>query len=232
VPHSRAKEVAVKFLVVAVALALTVLAPPVAAGNGQREHRTGYLALAEFVSTNSSGCVVTTLPLYLRDGLLRDAPGRPDGPFLDIDPLEVRNTCTGEMLLQAYGSTTAFDLRVEPQLAAATLTARVPMFDCLKVVCDCAGEGCPAPTFVLDLDLTWTANGKLQRLGEGADGRHEHFHEIIGGDVRNVAWNGVTREMVVTGTATDGATDYAREPSASAELRRETFTWVNAPRGA
>lgn len=225
-----------KFLVVAVALALTVLAPPAAAGKADRLHETGYLALAEFVSTDPSGCVVTTLPLYVRDGRLEytgevnGGPGHPRGPFLDIDKLEVRNTCTGEVL-EAYGSTTTFDLRVGPRLAGATLTARVPMFDCLKVVCDCEGEDCPAPTFVLDLNLTWTANDELRRLGEGADGRHEHFHEIIGGDVRNVSLNGVTREMVVTGTATDGATNYAPEPSASAELRRWTYSWVNARRG-
>jgi hypothetical protein len=215
----------VKFLVAAVALALTVLAPPAAAGNAEREHRTGYLALAQFVSSDPSGCVVTTLPLYLRDGLLHDASGRPRGPFLDVDSLEVRDACTGEVLLQADGSTTAFDLHVDPQLAAGTLKARVP-------VVDCEGEGCPAPTFDLDLDLTWTANGELQRLGAGeADGRHDHFHDIIGGDVRNVSWNGVAREMVVTGTARDWASDYAPEPSASAELHRETFTWVNARRG-
>ena len=217
-----------KFLVV-VAIALGILVHPVAAKEAQRMHRTGYLARAEFVSTDASGCVVTTLPLYVRDGHehvdLFDADrGRPRGPYLDIDPLEVRNTCTGEVLLQAFGSTTSFDLNVEPQLTDATLTARVPMFDCLEVACDCQGEGCPDPTFVIDLDLIWTANGKLQRL-------HEPFHDIIDGDVRNVSWNGVTREMVVTGTATHGATNYAPEPSTRAELRRETFTWVNAPRG-
>ena len=218
-----------KFLVAAVALALTVLAAPAAAEKADRLHETGYLALTEFVSTDPSGCVVTTLPLYLRDGRLEftgevnGGPGHPRGPYLDVDPLEVRNTCTGEVLLQAFGSTSAFDLRVEPQLAAATLTARVPMFDCLKDVCDCEGEGCPAPTFVLDLDLTWTANGKLQRL-------HEPFHDIIDGDVRNVSLNGVTRQMVVTGTATDGATNYVPEPSTSAELRRWTYNWVNARR--
>lgn len=225
-----------KFLVVAaVALALTVLAPQPAAGKADRLHETGYLARTEFVSTDSSGCVVTTLPLYLRDGRLDytddgGGPGHPRGPFLDIDALEVRDTCADEVLLQAYGSTTAFDLRVEPRLASATLTARVPMFDCGKVVCDCEGADCPAPTFVLDLDLTWTANGELQRMGEGADGLHEHFHDIIGGDVRNVSVTGVTREMLVTGTATDGATNYAPEPSASAELRRWTLSWVNARR--
>ena len=206
-----------KFLVVAVALALTVLAPPAAAEKADREHRTGYLALAEFVSTDSSGCVVTTLPLYLIDANLRRQ-------FLDVDSLDVRNACTDQVLLQAYGSTTTFDLRVDPQLDSATLTARVPMFDCLTVVCDCEGEGCPAPTFVLDLDLTWTANGELQRV-------HEPFHDIIDGDVRNVTGNGVTRQMVVTGTATDGATNYAPESSTSAELRHETFNWVNARRG-
>lgn len=225
-----------KFLVVAVALALTVLAPQGAARKADRLHETGYLALAEFVSTDASGCVVTTLPLYLRDGRFDytddgGGPGHPRGPFLDIDTLVVRNTCTGDVLLEAYGSTAAFDLRVEPQLAAATLTARVPLFDCHTVVCDCAGEGCPAPTFVLDLDLTWTANGELQRLGEGADGRHEPFHDIISGDVRNVSVTGVTRQMIVTGTATDGATNYAPEPSASGELRRWTLSWVNARRG-
>jgi len=179
---------------------------------------------------------VTTLPLYLRDGHLENTddnggPGHPRGPFLDIDSLEVRDTCRGEVLLQAYGSTTAFDLRVEPQLASAMLTAHVPMFDCHKVICDCEGEGCPAPTFVLDLDLTWTANGKLQRLGEGADGLQGHFHDIIGGDVRNVSLTGVTRAMVVAERATDGATNYAPEPSASTELRRWTLSWVNVRRG-
>jgi hypothetical protein len=226
----------VKFLVVAVALALTVLAPPPAAGKADRLHETGYLAFAEFVSTDSSGCVVTALPLYLRDGHLDytddgGGPGHPRGPFLDIDTLVVRNECNGEVLLEAYGSTTAFNLRVKPQLAAATLTARVPMFDCHKVICDCEGEGCPTPTFVLDLDLTWTADGEIQRMGEGANGLHEHFHDIISGDVRNVSVTGVTREMVVTGTATDGAMNYAPEPSASAELRRWTLSWVNARRG-
>ena len=218
-----------KFLVVAIALALTVLAPQGAAGKADRLHETGYLALAEFVSTDASNCIVTTLPLYLRDGHFDytddgGGPGHPRGPFLDIDTLEVRDTCTGRVLLQAYGSTTQFNLRVEPQLAVATLMARVPMFDCLKVVCDCEGEGCPDPTFVLDLDLTWTATGKLQRL-------HEPFHDIIDGDVRNVSLNGVTRQMVVTGTATDEATNYAPGPSTSTELRRWTYNWVNARRG-
>lgn len=219
-----------KFLVVAVALALTILTPTAAAGKADRLHETGYLALVEFVSTDPSGCVVTTLPLYLRDGHLEftgevnGGPGHPRDPFLDIDPLEVRNGCTGEVLLQAYGSTTEFDLRVEPHLTAATLRARVPMFDCLKVGCGCEGESCPAPTFVLDLSVSLTANGELQRL-------HEPFHDVIDGDVRNVSLNGVTRQMVVTGTAADGATNYAPKPSTSAELRRWTYNWVNARRG-
>jgi hypothetical protein len=208
---------------------LTVLSPTAAAGKADRLHETGYLALVEFVSTDPSGYVVTTLPLYLRDGHLEftgevnGGPGHPRGPFLDIDPLEVRNGCTGEVLLQAYGSTTEVDLRVESHLTAATLTARVPMFDCLKVACGCEGEGCPAPTFVLDLSLSLTANGELQHL-------HEPFHDVIDGDVRNVSLNGVTRQMV-TGMAADGATNYAPKPSMSVELRRWTYNWVNARRG-
>jgi len=199
--------------------AILALVPPTSVGaqDAQVERHSGYIATATI--TNTSGCVTTTVPVYLQTRGYRVEGDAPRDPYMDIDRLTIVNDCTGQTLLSAFFSTRDFSFDVAPQLASATLVASN------LTVQECSGQLCSTLAGPLDVAVTWTATGDLVKIPI-------RFHEEIAGDMRNVTGQETTRPVIATGTISDGATNFTPNPTTDARLSLLNYSWVNAPAGS
>jgi hypothetical protein len=201
----------------ATAATLALVPTSVNAQDAQVERHSGYIATATFTST--SGCLTTTVSLYLQTRGYRVEGDAPRDPFMDIDRMTIVNDCTGETLLSAYFSTREFSFEVAPQLASATLVASNLTME------ECFGQVCSTLAGPLDVAVTWTATGDLVKIPI-------RFHGEIAGDMRNVTGQETTRPVIATGTISDGATNFTPNPTEDARLSLLNYTWVNAPTGS
>ena len=188
-------------------LALTAFGPAAgraAAGSAALIFR-GPSALASFSSTDQTGCVVTEASVFATDGLWLAESG--PGSALSFATVVVSqyDVCNQTQVLLAYGNASPLTVEafeVTPQLDAAHLQGTAYVFD------EVSGM-----SYTMDIDLTWTGAGALTRTHN-----NDRFHSP--GCVLTSHLNEGSRPAQVTGSISDGTTNFAPEPAYQGSLAR------------
>lgn len=186
-----------------VILALLVLMLPFSAAAGSTTHFKGKNVRAGFFSVDESGCIATDVFVFAGTTRFMSTKPKSGDEFSAVDVFISRyDFCTDTFLQAAHGSTfvDGDELQISNKLTSATLTTTVEMFD------EVSGD-----TFTVDVDLDWAATGECST---------QKFKSTftMPGFKFTQHFNGTFCFAVATGTITDGATNYASEPSGFAEI--------------
>jgi hypothetical protein len=208
------------------AVALLAVIPNSASADSLRFSGTG--AQADFYSFDEDDGSLTYAYAFVNKGktTFHDPPGGPPETFSDTsveiyisqllrgdDPYDP----TDDMIRDIYGFTTDADFQVDRFLTAATLNATVDAVACEYPV----DQPLPAPEPVrspaaqngeppepepctettLEVNLTWAGFGNISRIGA-----NEHFHGP--GFIVSSHFKGTHREAEVSGSITDGSSDF------------------------
>ncbi len=161
-------------------------------GGGSPSKFKGLGASAFFSSVDESGCIFTQTSVFANEQTVRTQPG-PSNPssFVSVF-ISQFDSCTGTQLLAADGSAllAAQDLAVSKKLESATLNTTVNMF-----------ESVSGGTFDVNVSLTWAG---VSSIG------HEmsQFHYRFEGCQQKSQNNGTFRLAQVSGSVSDGVTEY------------------------
>ena len=148
-----------------------------------------HLAVVNFDTTDASGCVgsITILGLSDNDPTLNQ--GIP-GIFLVIWRYDFCND-QDQLLVQANVPVAASNFEISSDLKSARLTEVVP-------VCDFVSGNC----FDVSINLTWSSGDRIHT---------DPYHSVTaipGIFVSGLIWNSFWRVCEISGTVTDGTTDY------------------------
>jgi hypothetical protein len=191
-------------LLMVVAMVLTIFGAhgTASAGGGGDFHFDGESATAMFFSVDESGCIVTDVYLWSSDAVVSSSPGQRNPVSAAYVALVRFDQCNGTELLRADGWTELpeADFQVVKRYQSATLHTPITV-----------QEYESGNSFEMQLDLTWTADGDLS---------HQGSHNIYRtpGCLFNFHTNGILRHAQVSGTVSDGITNYTPEPASYAEI--------------
>ena len=171
-------------------------------GGGSPSKFKGLGASAFFSSVDESGCIFTQTSVFANEQTVRTQSG-PASPssfvFIFISQFD---SCTGTQLLAADGSAllAAQDLEVSKKLESATLNTTVNMF-----------ESVSGGTFDVNVSLTWAG---VSSIG------HEmsQFHYRFEGCQQKSQNNGTFRLAQVSGSVSDGVTEYVQSSFVDARV--------------
>ncbi len=162
-------------------------------------------AFAGFESTDSTGCILTTVFLLGTNGDVLIPPGGPQAVPAIVVEISQSNVCTSTLLLEATGLSSVIDFHLAGDLSTATLAAsRAVMHDVLTDI-----------TFDVDVNVTWDGTGSVTRHAGTS-----HFRAP--GMVMNAVEVGFTRAAQATGTIVSGTTNYIPRPSSVGEVQDAT----------
>jgi hypothetical protein len=159
----------------------------------------GSSAIADFSSTDPSGCILTSAFVFGTDGRLHEPPGPPvTSPTVQVNLFQF-DSCTGTTLVFAYGLVTIPDeaFQIDQQLTSATLNATVQATDLNT-----------GSTLNVDIDVTWTGTGELTRQSI-----HSHFHAP--GFISHTRFNGTFREAQASGSISFAGTSLAGQSTSA-----------------
>lgn len=149
---------------------------------------------ADAYFSSFDGCVYTDMYLYVSDGINQSPPG-PGGASSGTGLFIYQyDSCTDTQLLGADGfaSLASPDFQVSGKLSSATLNATVSMYDYVSDT-----------SFDVSIDLVWAGTGPLFRQSSNS-----HF-DYPGCKV-NSRFRGTFRSAEVSGSVSDGATNFAQ----------------------
>jgi hypothetical protein len=178
------------FSILALALATFSQYTTASAGDIWKVQR--WSADAYLVSTDPSGCISTSVSVYLEDFVEGSSgPGNPQSrTFLSVYRF---NECTHTVLIDAGGFASLADsnFQFSRNLDSATLNATVHVQDFVS-----------NSSFDVLVDLTWTGTSSLQ---------HNNIHYKVGGPDCYSIWQETTafRDADISGTVSAGETDFA-----------------------
>ena len=175
----------------------------VSAGGGGAFNFRGPSALASFSSTDPSSCIVTDVFVIASDAVFQGEPGPSTVLSFASVTISKYNACTDTQLLFAYGSAsplTKADFQVSKTLDSATLNVIANVFD------ERSGK-----TFDVNVNLSWTGAGLITRQESNT-----HFHSP--GCFINSRSNGTFRSAEVSGSISDGVTNFTPAPSLDANI--------------
>lgn len=151
----------------------------------------GHNADAYFYTTDTSGCIQTSVILELGEDLL-----------ISIQLFRY-DVCQNQTLVDAYGrrELSKSELNYHGNLDSATLNTTVPLFDYVT-----------NSTFDVSIDLTWTGTGEIHKsryhvTGSPSPGCHSNL--LIQEEYRSAS---------ASGTVSDGTTNFTPEPADQANL--------------
>jgi hypothetical protein len=183
-----------------VCAALTVPATALASVESFKFH--GNSAFATFSGPDpSDACIQVAADVFVSEGLSKEGPGKPETVSQLFVQLVRFNTCTGEVLVSAFGSPTlsAEAFQVD-KLNTATLNATVE-------VCDSVSDSCGPAT----INLTWMATGEVVR-------DKFSFHSDAGRcKIRSQSLS-TSRAAVATGSVVAFGTNFTLAPSLDAQI--------------
>lgn len=141
-------------------------------------HSNGSGATADLRWTD--GCVRSIVFISVSEG--RRGRGSAGGG------VDLRDTCTGELLVFASGSTQDAAVSIAPRLNGAAAQGVIPMLDLVS-----------GATINVAFDVAWTPSGPLTR-------DRDHY-SLDDGEVTDIThFINTSREATATGTASDGTT--------------------------
>jgi hypothetical protein len=166
----------------------------------------GQTADATFESTSS--CTVTDIFVFANANFSRSGGTTQTNTFLDLNT-EVFNTCTGDFT-DGFGQ--SFNSTV--QSSSGTLTAQG------SVDVQTFNPDGTVSTTTYTVDLTWKGFGKSSR-------QVESFHFQSPGFITQSHFTGTTQSALVTGTLSDGTTNFAgSSPTFGESLSADSGTFV------
>jgi hypothetical protein len=162
----------------------------------------GPSALADFFSTDPSGCVFTDVFVFANDRRLHDPPGPPTTSSEASVGIFQADFCTGTERISAFGSGQLADpaFQITPKLTSATLNTTIEVFDSVS-----------GSTFNVDVALTWTGTGGLIR-------QSQRLHFRSPGFIQHFRFNGTFRDAEASGSVSLGGTNLTPQPSFFAQL--------------
>jgi len=171
-------------------------------GGGGTFKLKGQSANAHFSNVDQSGCIYTDVYLYASEEIVstQPGPGTPSsGASVSIYQFDA---CTGTQLLGADGFVPLAgpDFQVSKKLDSAALNTTITVFDYLT-----------GSSYDVSIALTWTATSPLGRQTSQSHyqfaGCHQTYHN-----------NGTFRFAQVSGSVSDGVTDFAASPFSDASI--------------
>ena len=189
-------------LIVVLALAVATFSQHTTVSAGSNFHFRNRVADALF--SNFDGCVATDTFVFASEDIFQSTPGpagASSGMFLSIFQVDY---CTDPptLLKDAFGFASLGDpdLQVTRKLTSATLGATVNVYDFVS-----------DSNFDVFVDLAWIGNGPLIR-------ENGHFQFQSPHCSFKTHFNRTFRSAVASGSVSDGATNFAPDPSSSAGL--------------
>jgi hypothetical protein len=172
------------------------------AGGGGAFRFHGESAIASFSSIDESGCIVTNVYLWGSDAIVSSTPGPGSPTSAAYVSIRRDNLCQGTQLLYADGWTelSGADFQVTKKYHSATLNTPFTVYDYVS-----------GNSFEVQVNLNWIADGDLS---------HEETHIIFrdGSCMMNIHANGLLRSGQVSGTVSDGVTNFIPEPASYAQV--------------
>ena len=188
--------------VVALALAIFGQHTTASAGGGGAFNFRGPSILASFSNNDPSGCIVTDVTVIASDAMVQDAPGSGSALSFASVTISQYDNCADLQLLLAYGSAplTEGDISIAGNLNSATLNATVNVFDEPSET-----------TFDVDISLAWIGTSALTH-------QHSNSHFRSPGCIMNSRSNDASRTAEVSGSISDGITNFTPAPSVEASI--------------
>jgi len=171
-------------------------------GGGGTFKLKGQTANAHFSNVDQSGCIYTDIYIYASEEVVstQPGPGTPSsGASVSIYQFDV---CTGTQLLGADGfmPLAESDFQVSKKLESAGLNTTVTVFDYLS-----------GSSYNVSVALNWSA---ISPIGRQTSQSHYQF----AGCHQKYNSNGTFRFAQVSGSVSDGVTDFAASPFADASI--------------
>lgn len=174
---------------------------------------SGRTATAFYDSIGSDGCTETSAFILTSDGTSRNPSfAVSSGTSVDVN-LFVGNSCdpSQPVLVDAIGHADNVNLSIDKQLNSALLDATITVTDFAQS---------EPTTYLLTVNLTWTG------IGTTAESTSGNTHQRFGNWVINGHFQGDFRLATVSGSISDGTTDYGAVPAVSASLQDAHGGWV------
>jgi hypothetical protein len=175
----------------AVMVAVFLLPAPVQAGSISKFR--GDSADASFFTVDKTGCIYTDAFVFATEGKQQSPPGSPGTQRWADIYIYSYDTCSGEQLVAAFGSTGlgSGDFQIDNKLTAGSLNTTVNVYDYVS-----------GTSYDVQVNLNWIGSGDLNR------GRSSSSNQS--GQCRySYRWNGTWRYAEATGSISDGKTNYA-----------------------
>ncbi|MEO7839312.1 MAG: hypothetical protein ABIU06_08180 [Anaerolineales bacterium] len=174
----------------------------VSAGGGGTFRLKGQTANAHFSNVDQSGCIYTDVYIYASEEIVstQPGPGSPSsGAYVSIYQFDA---CTGTQLLGAGGFVplAESDFQVSKKLESAGLNTTVTVFDYLS-----------GSSYNVSVALTWSAISPIGR-------QTSQYHYQFAGCHQKYHSNGTFRFAQVSGSVSDGVTDFAVSPFSDATI--------------
>jgi hypothetical protein len=183
-------------MMIVVCLVLLTMSLPTAARAGEVSHFRGQAGQARF--TSSDGCIQTNVEVFIIDNTFPKPPA--DSGWEAAVAIRQSDFCTGTQLMDAFGTLAEQDFLVKGNLEYATLNTAINVSDSVSGF-----------SFEVIVDLTWTGTGDLSSS-------NEHFHMVFPDFIVNGHFKGTGRPAEVSGSVSDGTTNFTPAPSLFAEF--------------
>jgi hypothetical protein len=193
---------AVMLAMLLVSLVLFGTAAVDAATEVQKFAVKGQAASAYFSSVDDTGCIVSYAGVFAGDQITQSKP-QPSTTVSSVFVfLDIVDNCTWTYLTSAsgYAELAPDQFVVDKKLSSADLTAAVELYNYVT-----------GASFLVDVDLHWTATGSATQSGSRS------FYRSPGFSVKS-NFKGAFAPASATGTILDGSTNYAVNPSDYADV--------------
>jgi len=171
-------------------------------GGGGTFKLKGQTANAHFSNVDQSGCIYTDVYVYASEEIVSTQPG-PSTPSSGASvSIYQFDACTGTQLLGADGFVPLAepDFQVSKKLESAGLNTTVTVFDYLS-----------GSSYNVSVALNWSA---ISPIGRQTSQSHYQF----AGCHQKYNSNGTFRFAQVSGSVSDGVTDFAASPFSEASI--------------
>ncbi len=150
---------------------------------------------ADAFFSSFDGCVLTEVSIFASEGVFKSGPGRGTESSATSLFISQFDFCADAQVLAAEGfaDLSPSDFEVANKLSSATLDATVNVFDFVS-----------GSSFDVDVNLTWTATGGLSR-------QNVNNHFTSPGCKVHSRFRGTSREATVSGSISDGSTNFTPE---------------------
>lgn len=165
---------------------------PQAAASADGAQSTWHEDIAIFQSMDDSGCIDTRVVIET------------GAEYLNSISVTQHDICQGQLIMEAYGNKplTKSEIRYTGNLGSTRLKTTVQLTDFVRNL-----------TFDVQVDLKWTGTGQINQYHQ-----HQNYSPFPGCHINQQIW-GQYRSARVSGTVSDGTTNFTPQPTTSADMQ-------------